>query len=229
MRYPRTPRERTPNDHQRLVPKSALCDGASYVGRCRSACVARLSVSDRQYPHPRREPRTDNPIPSQTGRVGLPTLPGSGRRPRRRPALVPPRRFVGLETLPGISRAELVLRNGDARQPAFGSEPWLQESSRRCYKLSVNSRNGCSRLALQTLNLHARKTDYRVNWGDSGGTPRRRQPEALPTASRCSEGIQPVQWTVVAPLPILLRGTGAQARIAEFLPARRKRHQASVC
>src|ERR1035437_2397122 len=37
------------------------------------------------------------------------------------------------------------------------------------YNPSVNSRTACSRLALQTLDLHARKTDYRVNWGDSGG------------------------------------------------------------
>ena len=27
-----------------------------------------------------------------------------------------------------------------------------------------------SRLVLQARDLHARKTDYRVNWGDSGGT-----------------------------------------------------------
>src|ERR1017187_7909890 len=35
---------------------------------------------------------------------------------------------------------------------------------------SVNSRITCSQLALQTQGLDARKTDYRVNWGDSGGT-----------------------------------------------------------
>ena len=38
------------------------------------------------------------------------------------------------------------------------------------YNPSVNSRTAHSRLALQTLDLDARKTDYRVNWGDSGGT-----------------------------------------------------------
>src|ERR1035437_1630027 len=41
------------------------------------------------------------------------------------------------------------------------------------YNPSVNSRNGCSRLALQTLYLDARKTDYHGIWVDFGGTPRR--------------------------------------------------------
>src|ERR1019366_3100467 len=35
---------------------------------------------------------------------------------------------------------------------------------------SVNSRAACRPLALQTQDLHARKTEFRVNWGDSGGT-----------------------------------------------------------
>jgi len=39
------------------------------------------------------------------------------------------------------------------------------------YNPSVNSRNGCSRLALQTLDLDVKEADYRVNWGDFGGTP----------------------------------------------------------
>jgi hypothetical protein len=41
----------------------------------------------------------------------------------------------------------------------------------RTYNPSVNSRHGFSRLALQTLDLRTTKADYRVNWGDSGGTP----------------------------------------------------------
>src|ERR1017187_1371731 len=40
----------------------------------------------------------------------------------------------------------------------------------RTYNPSVNSRTACSRLALQTPDLHAPNADYRVNWGDSGGT-----------------------------------------------------------
>ena len=40
------------------------------------------------------------PTPSQTGLPGIPTLPGSGRRPRRRPALVFPGRLLGLGGIP---------------------------------------------------------------------------------------------------------------------------------
>ena len=35
---------------------------------------------------------------------------------------------------------------------------------------AVNSRPGCSRLTLQTQDLHAQKADYRRIWGDSVGT-----------------------------------------------------------
>ena len=41
----------------------------------------------------------------------------------------------------------------------------------RTYNPSVNSRMAYSRLTLQTVDLHARKANYHVNWGDSGGTP----------------------------------------------------------
>jgi hypothetical protein len=34
--------------HRPLLPKSALCDGASYVGRCRNASVARWNASDQE-------------------------------------------------------------------------------------------------------------------------------------------------------------------------------------
>src|ERR1035437_5175100 len=71
---------------------------------------------------------------------------------------------------PVVGGGQLVLRNGDARQPAFGSAPWLQESSERGSKRSVNSRNGCSRLTLQTRDLDAQKSRFRGNWGDFGGT-----------------------------------------------------------
>ena len=40
------------------------------------------------------------PTPCQTGLQGIPTLPGSGRRPRRRPALVLPGRSLGLGDTP---------------------------------------------------------------------------------------------------------------------------------
>ena len=74
---------------------------------------------------------------------------------------------------PAVGGGQLVPRNGDARQPAFGSEPWLQESSERCYKLSVHSRTAYSRLALQTRDLDARKANFAGIWGDFGGTLRR--------------------------------------------------------
>src|SRR5665647_84616 len=43
-------------------------------------------------------------------------------------------------------------------------------AARKTYP-SVNSRNGCSRLALQRLDLDVKEADDRVNWGDFGGTP----------------------------------------------------------
>src|ERR1039458_6533159 len=48
--------------------------------------------------------------------------------------------------------------------------PTVEEGRIRAYNPSVNSRLACSRLALQIRDLDARKSDYRVNWGDSGGT-----------------------------------------------------------
>jgi hypothetical protein len=71
------------------------------------------------------------PTPSQTGPVGIPILPGSGRRQRRRPALVLPRRFVGLGDTPryfgtrrrsGKPRPAPVSRPG-AWQKSSGSDP----------------------------------------------------------------------------------------------------------
>jgi hypothetical protein len=53
----------------------------------------------------------------------------------------------------------------------------------RTYNPSVNSRTACSRLALQTRNLHARKADYRVNWGYSGGTLRHSSGASLQSAA----------------------------------------------
>jgi len=40
----------------------------------------------------------------------------------------------------------------------------------RTYNPSVNSRVACSRLVLQTKDLQAPISDFRGNWGDSGGT-----------------------------------------------------------
>jgi len=86
--------------------------------RCRSGCDAKIAHLLRKARHGRacsariaagwcpvapyatRRRRTDNPTPCQTGTVGIPTLPGGDRRPRRRPALVLPRRFVGLGDTP---------------------------------------------------------------------------------------------------------------------------------
>ena len=41
----------------------------------------------------------------------------------------------------------------------------------RTYNPAVNSKTACSRLTLQTQDLAARRADYCVNLGDSGGTP----------------------------------------------------------
>src|ERR1035441_7928564 len=49
----------------------------------------------------------------------------------------------------------------------------------RTYNPSVNSRTAYSRLALQTQDLDAQKANYRVNWGDFGGT-RPRGPHETP-------------------------------------------------
>jgi hypothetical protein len=37
--------------HRRLVPKSALRDGAWYIGRCRNACVARWNATEQCFYH----------------------------------------------------------------------------------------------------------------------------------------------------------------------------------
>ena len=42
---------------------------------------------------------------------------------------------------------------------------------------------------------------------------------------RALSGVQPVQRAMVAPLGIVLRRVGAQAGIAQFLPAQRPMHQ----
>ena len=42
---------------------------------------------------------------------------------------------------------------------------------------------------------------------------------------RALGGIQAVQWAMVAPLAIIVRRVGAQAGIAQFLPAQRPMHQ----
>ena len=61
-------------------------------------------------------------------------------------------------------RGELGLTLGASRRQ-FGASGRI-----RTYNPSVNSRTAYSRLALQTQDLYAQKADYRVNWGDSGGT-----------------------------------------------------------
>jgi hypothetical protein len=108
-----TPRARTQNEHRRLWPTRVRGIGppatAPEIGSARR-CLLESPVPEHLRstpecqrpavdPHPRREPRTDNP-PCQTGTVGVPTLPRSGRRPRRRPALVPPRRSLRLGDTP---------------------------------------------------------------------------------------------------------------------------------
>ena len=60
---------------------------------------------------------------------------------------------------------------------AFGSS-----GRTRTYNPSVNSRKAYSRLALQTQDLHARKADCRINWGDSGGTLQRSFRSQFPTS-----------------------------------------------
>jgi hypothetical protein len=57
---------------------------------------------------------------------------------------------------------------------------------------------------------------------------RAHQVESAPdeqTLLRALSGVQPVQWAVVAPLAILLRCIGAQAGIAQFVPAQGPMHQ----
>jgi hypothetical protein len=64
-----------------------------------------------------------------------------------------------------------VPRNGDARQPDFSSETVVAGIIGAATTTgSVNSRTACSRLALQTRDLHAQKVSLQGIWGDFGGS-----------------------------------------------------------
>src|ERR1017187_1771165 len=84
MRYPRTPRARTPNDHRRLVPKSAQRHGAYYIGRwpkrlrgtatCQRPLVNPISRADNPHP-PYLAGVQEIPIPSGTCHCGQEDTP----------------------------------------------------------------------------------------------------------------------------------------------------------
>ena len=65
------------------------------------------------------------------------------------------------------TRMALASTTGDR---GFGKTGFGSAGRTRTYNPSVNSRTAFSRLALQTQDLHSQNADYRVNWGDSGGT-----------------------------------------------------------
>ena len=72
---------------------------------------------------------------------------------------------------PSQNPSRLIVPNfRDGRLP--GSIAWrLTAHSARTYNPSVNSRRVNSRLALQTQDLDALKSDFPGNWGNAGGTP----------------------------------------------------------
>jgi hypothetical protein len=101
---------RTPNDHRQLWPTRVRGIGPPATGpevAPVQLCLRYRALPEplrgpvacqrpRIGPHPRREPNGDSPHPLPDRNIWNPRPPGSGRRSRRRPALVPPGRFVGL-------------------------------------------------------------------------------------------------------------------------------------
>jgi len=101
------------------------------------------------------------------GLTGAQTENLQGRIPRGATERKPMAMLRKTQRVASGARRAMLLTTGDLNSVVgrFGSSGRI-----RTYNPSLNSRNGCSRLALQTQGLHARNSDYRVNWGDSGGT-----------------------------------------------------------
>jgi hypothetical protein len=85
---------------------------------------------DKRLKLARQHTETGNRRTPATAATGLPTLPGSGRRPRRRPALVLPRRFVGLGDTSRYFEAGRGLEGarGSRRLPVSRPGAWLKSS-----------------------------------------------------------------------------------------------------